>query len=90
MRQDKEFTPFRSVEGVEESMEQAAQEAWTAYVEAVDGKGPNGDPLPSWNELRSDPEKQEVAARFLEATRMATLFSCAVSVDTMQPSVRAE
>jgi hypothetical protein len=87
MKQDREFTAHQRAEGVEEAMEKAAEEAWTAYREAVDGKAKNGDPLPSWAELRNDPAKQDLAARWLEATKMATLFSCAVSVDTMQPSV---
>ncbi len=83
---EKQFTHLRNVEGMEEAMEQAAEEAWTAYRNVVGGKGLDGDPLPSWAELRKDPEKQAVAARWLEATKMATLFSCPVSVDTLRPA----
>lgn len=86
MGQDKQFTHLRNVDGMEEAMEQAAEEAWTAYRNAVGGKALNGEPLPTWADLKNDPEQQAVAARWLEATRMATLFSCAVSVDTLRPA----
>ena len=34
--------------------------AYTAYSHAVGGKAFNGDPLPTWGTLRSDPKKQHL------------------------------
>lgn len=53
---------------------QLAGELYEYYCQAVGGKAFNGDPLPSWQEFSSDPNKQKQANAWLKVAEKAVYF----------------
>lgn len=42
-----------------------AGELWKSYAAAVGGKAFNGDPLPTWNDLLADTNKEKIVSAWL-------------------------
>lgn len=52
----------------------AAGVAYTAYTKAVGGKAFNGEPLPSWEEFATHPDKQKQAEAWVQAAIASTAY----------------
>lgn len=53
------------------NLEELAGQLYDHYCQSVGGKAFNGDPLPSWEEFSSDPNKQKQVNAWIEVAKKA-------------------